>query len=209
MSELFYLQDSWSFIGNNVVFWRKNGYGYGTNLDELEVYTRKEAQSQHNKRNSDIPLLKSIVDELSIYTVDHQYLGDEAESFTNDDEYIVQIKDCFNGNDILFENSISGTYNYADASVFNKIEAKFFSESEIYAVFYKTEIDKIARRTFQYQNIDKRKMISKPGIKLINRRQTPRKTCGKCPECGKITWDYSPYENAYCAKHSHELAKDT
>ena len=37
MEKLFYMQDSRGLTGNNVMFHRISGSGYGTNLDELEV----------------------------------------------------------------------------------------------------------------------------------------------------------------------------
>ena len=210
MEPLFYLQDSRSLTGNNVTFWRKGGAGYGTNLDELEVYSLTSAQCHHSSRNSDIPLLKSLVDELSILAVDCQVLPD---SNTNDHggKYVVQRKGYWNGNDIRFVGHSIETYNYALAEVFSMDEVvKLFSDSESYAVYSKAAMDKVARRTFQVGNIDKRKMITKPGIKLVKPkriRPTTGKTRGNCPECGKITWDYNPHENAYCSDHSDQLSR--
>ena len=42
---------------------------YGTNLDNLHIYTLEEAQIDHNRRETDIPLLKSLVDQFSILAV--------------------------------------------------------------------------------------------------------------------------------------------
>lgn len=210
MSESFYLQDSRSCTGNNVMFWRTGGCGYGTNLDELEVYTLSEAQHQHSERESDVPLLKSLVDEKSILAVDCQCL---PAPFTVDDndEYVIQRTGFWNGNDILFLGRLGRSYNYKDAKVFSRGEADaFWHDRDMYSVFSKTSIDNISRRTFQACNIDKRKMITKPGIKLVKpkrARPTTGKTRGNCPECGKLTWSYNPYENGYCAEHSHRSAE--
>jgi len=205
MSEqLFYLQDSRSCVGTNVLFWRKDGCGYGTNLDELEVYTLAEAQSHHDGRDSDIPLLKSLVDELSIIAVDHQVLP-ESGTIDPSDEYVIQRKGCWNGNDIRFISYYGNTYEYSKAAVLTREEAEeLFSDTKRFAIFSKAEIDKISRRTFQVENIDKRLMIKKPGIKLAKPKRvrlTTGKTRGNCPDCGRLTWDYNPYENAYCSKH--------
>lgn len=35
-SELFYVQDARTYCGNSVMWWRKGGCGYTTNLDEAE-----------------------------------------------------------------------------------------------------------------------------------------------------------------------------
>jgi len=210
MSDLFYMQDNRSCTGNNVTFWREGGCGYGTNLDELKVYTLADAQRQHDSRGTDIPLLKSLVDELSIMAVDCQYL---PESCINDPkfQYVVQRKGHWNGNDISFIGRDGPTYDYTKALVYNSFEIDSISfDSEIYTVFSKSEIDKIARRTFQVGNIDKRAMITKPGIKLVKpkrQRETTGKTRGNCPKCGKITWDFNPHESAYCS-HWCEMTHD-
>ncbi len=200
MEKLFYLQDSRSSVGSNVVFWNKGGCGYGTDLDKLETYTQEEAQRRHNSRNSDVPLLKFLVDTLSITAVDHQYL---PESGTRDpeNEYIVQINGRWNGNDICFVSLFDGSYNYNEAEIFAEHQIKTMAHSEYYSVFSKASLDKIARRTFQLSNIDKKAMIKDAGIKLVKPkrgRKTTGKTRGNCPTCGKITWDYDPHEHAYC-----------
>jgi len=210
MDQQFYLQDTRSTVGSNAVFWNKDCRGYGANLDQLEVYTLESAQSYHNSRNSDVPLLKSIVDELSILAVDCQYL---PAPFTVDenDEYVIQRTGFWNGNDILFLGRLGRSYNYEDAKIYSRSEADaYWNDRNMYSVFSKLSIDRISRRTFQACNIDKRKMISKPGIKLIKPkrvRPTTGKTRGNCPECGKITWSYNPYEADYCAENSHPLSR--
>ena len=205
MSKLFYLQDSRSYVGTNVSFWRKKGNGYACRLDELETYTLEEAQRQHNCRETDIPLLKSLVDELSIASVDHQLLP-ESGTVDENGEYVVQKKGVWNGNDILFIGPYGDTFNYSLAGVFSFDEVrKHFLDSNSYKAFSKAAIDKIARRTFQKEKIDKQKMIITPGIKLVKpkkRRPTSGKHRGNCPTCGRITWDYNPHENAYCSRCS-------
>jgi hypothetical protein len=204
MDKLFYLQDTRSNLGSNAVFWQIDGCGYGTNLNELEVYTLADAQSHHNRRNSDVPLLKSLVDELSISAVDHQVLP-EAGAVDPNNEYVVQITGHWNGNDILFASRGLNSYEYDNAQVFSKMDtAEFLSDPESYSVFAKADIDKVARRTFQVRNINKRSMITAADIKLVKTkriRRTTGKTRGNCPACGKITWDYNPYENAYCSRY--------
>ena len=208
MSEiLFYLRDSRSNTGDNVMFWRKGGAGYGANLDELEVYTLELAQRRHNSRNSDIPLLKSAVDELSIVAVDCQVLPEPGGIDAND-QYVVQLKGRWNGNDIAFQMCDGGlTFNYSKAGVFTSAEAQqHFPNSDANAIYPKSQIDQLARRTFQASNINTKTMITGAGIKLKRPRKerpTTGKHRGNCPVCGKITWDYNPYENAYCKHHDN------
>ena len=55
-------------------------------------------------------------------------------------------------------------------------------------------------------HINKRKMITAGGIRY--RAPRPSRATGKargnCPTCGKITWDWNPYENAHCKHHEDD-----
>jgi len=81
---LFYMQDSRGLCGSNVMFWGAKG-GYTTNLDQLQIYTLEEAQKQHNSRATDVPLLKSLVDESSIVGIDSQVLPESFHDDPNDE----------------------------------------------------------------------------------------------------------------------------
>jgi hypothetical protein len=70
----YYLQDKRDFVGNCVLWWRKNREGYCTDLREAHVFTRDEAYGQHDCRETDIPWPKAYIDRLSAPTVDMQKL---------------------------------------------------------------------------------------------------------------------------------------
>lgn len=77
--QLFYLQDSRSYVGNDVLWWARDGKGYTTDLSKAQVYTREEAQRQHDMRRSDIPWPKAYIDAKTRPAVDMQYIKrDEA-----------------------------------------------------------------------------------------------------------------------------------
>jgi hypothetical protein len=79
MSQLFYLQDSRGYVGNDVMWWAKNGQGYTTDLRNAQLFTIEEAQRQHNSRPSDIPWPKDYIDAKTRPAVDMQYIKrDEA-----------------------------------------------------------------------------------------------------------------------------------
>jgi len=207
MDKLFYMRDSRGNVGDNAMFWNIGGAGYGTNLGKLEVYSLKEAQTCHNNRPSDVPLLKSEVDRLSIAAVDCQYLPAESPATDAQLAYVIQIPGKWNGNDVKFIGRHGDTYNYERAGVFSLIEVdENFRDEALYSIYLKDDLDKIRRRTFQARNIDVKNMITGPGIKLIKPkrvRPTTGKTRGNCPVCGKITWDYGSESNAYCAEHHY------
>ena len=76
---LFYLQDSRSYVGNDVLWWAKAGNGYTTDLSKAQVFTKDEAQQHHDARSTDIPWPKDYIDGKTRPAVDMQYLKrDEA-----------------------------------------------------------------------------------------------------------------------------------
>jgi hypothetical protein len=74
MSALFYLQDSRSYVGNDVLWWAKNGNGYTTDLRDAHTYTKEDAQAQHDARETDIPWPKEYIDAKTRPAVDMQYI---------------------------------------------------------------------------------------------------------------------------------------
>ncbi|MPV55913.1 hypothetical protein CFB46_11870 [Burkholderia sp. HI2761] len=79
MSPLFYVQDSRSFVGNDVLWWAQGGNGYTTDLRKAHVYTQEEAQARHNERATDIPWPKDYIDSKWRPAVDAQHIKrDEA-----------------------------------------------------------------------------------------------------------------------------------
>ena len=75
--ELYYLQDSRGYVGNDMLFWAKDGKGYTTDLSRAHVYTRHDAVSQHNLRETDIPWPKNYIDQRTRPAVDMQYVSRE------------------------------------------------------------------------------------------------------------------------------------
>lgn len=77
--QLFYLQDSRGYVGNDVQWWAKDGKGYTTDLSKAHVYTKADAVAQHEMRETDIPWPKEYIDAKTRPAVDMQYIKrDEA-----------------------------------------------------------------------------------------------------------------------------------
>lgn len=208
MEKLFYLTSRHGNCGENVMFHNKNGSGYGTNLDNLHVFTREEAQKELGHDIKSLPLLKSEVDKLSIKAIDHQYLKRSLNSIDPNDQYIIQVSGFYNGNDIRFapesDSTIDINFNYSLAKVFNLKDA--LSCSDLRGVIWsKSYLDGLQRRTFQEGNISTRKMITGAGIKYKKpRKKKPSsgKTMWNCPSCGKISWQYNPYDFDGCSDYT-------
>jgi len=78
MKDLYYLQDSRQYVGNDVLFWAKAG-GYTTDVSKAEVFSKDKAASMHRARESDIPWPKDYIDGKTRPAVDMQYIKrDEA-----------------------------------------------------------------------------------------------------------------------------------
>ena len=69
----FYLQDSRSYVGNDILWWAKYGKGYTTDLRKAEVFTRSRAFRQNAMRETDRPWPKQYIDERTRPVVDMQY----------------------------------------------------------------------------------------------------------------------------------------
>ncbi len=74
MNDEFYLQDSRDYVGNDMLFWAKNGQGYTTDLRNAHVYTREQAQAKHDSRETDIPWPKAYIDAKVRSACDMQYV---------------------------------------------------------------------------------------------------------------------------------------
>lgn len=73
-ADAFYLQDSRDYIGNDMLFWAKDGKGYTTDMRRAQVYTKAEAVAQHQRRETDIPWPKDYIDARTRPAVDMQYV---------------------------------------------------------------------------------------------------------------------------------------
>lgn len=60
--DLYYLQDRRQYVGNSMLWWRKNGKGYTCEITEAHVFTREEAYSHHESRDTDVPWRKDYID---------------------------------------------------------------------------------------------------------------------------------------------------
>lgn len=72
-NDQFYLQDSRSYVGNDVLWWASHG-GYTTDLSKAQVYTRTDAIAHHDARHSDVPWPKDYIDARTRPAVDMQHI---------------------------------------------------------------------------------------------------------------------------------------
>lgn len=200
MSQLFYKTCRHGNVGSNVMFHNKDEFGYGTNLKNLETYTKEQAQSAMDRQDGSLMLLKSEVDKFAVKHVDMQHLDEtKGQPVNPDDKCIIQINGEYDGNDIKFISELGTTFDLSKARV---VDYRFaVTHSTIgTTIWLASYLESISRDTFQACNINKRKMITSGGVRYRTPRQSKAsgKTRGNCPHCGKITWGWNPYENAFC-----------
>lgn len=75
MDNEFYLQDKRQYVGNDILWWAKDGMGYTTDLSKAHVFTKESAMKQHECRpDIDIPWPKKYVDSKTRPAVDMQHV---------------------------------------------------------------------------------------------------------------------------------------
>jgi hypothetical protein len=70
--ELFYLQDTRQIVGNDMMWWAKDGMGYTTDISKAETYSKDRAFSQQESRETDKPWPKDYIDSRTRPVVDIQ-----------------------------------------------------------------------------------------------------------------------------------------
>ncbi len=203
MEKLFYKTCRHGNCGSNVTFHNKDECGYGTDLKKLETYSFEKAQREMDYQDGSLLLLKSEVDKFAVKHVVMQYLDSKKQPPVDlEDECVIQINGEYDGNDIQFFAEIGTTFDLSKAKVVSLQLALSYGH-ENRTIWLKSYLETISRDTFQAGNINKRKMITAAGIRYRapRRSRSSGKTRGNCPTCGKITWDWNPYENAHCKEH--------
>ena len=199
MSNLFYLQDSRSNVGDGLQFWAKGGHGYVTDLDKAELFTQEQA-CRH--RATDLPWPKEYIDARAHHGVDHQ-LMDEAASgalLAPGCRVYVHVPGDWNGNDVYWVGSHNGriTEHLDNAVIMTLEEARdrFVDEigegrRKIWSADY---IDTICRRLAHRQNVDIEKALRGTGIKPPKPRR-PREQVFNCHGCGRFVSDRQRFQH--------------
>jgi len=189
-------------VGSNVSFHCKNGRGYSTALHLAHEYTREQAQSAWDRgRDFDMPLNADMVEELSVFHVDCQYLPTETVIEDECREYVAFEKGKWNGNDVYWiTNKGLPTCDFNKAAVF---DAPGDDDQLVWVPLHMA--CKVRRRTFCIDLINRRRMIQASGLitpdhvkRSRRRKNSSGKTRWNCPACGKISWQYNPYDFEGC-----------
>lgn len=195
----YYLQDSRSLTGTNLMFWAKGG-SYTSDIERAEVFTKEAAVAQNQSRSSDLPWPKSYIDARTRPVVDHQYLKDKPT--TEGDAFYAQVRGRFDGNDItlLAKEGTKETTNLAHAKVFSREEVfmEWIGNSQL-TVWPKHYIDGKQRRAVSSLNVNSKESLKGTGIVVKQYKQVSkdRYRCGRC-QCFMTAENYYTQDCSRC-----------
>jgi len=205
MKDRFYLACFRDNVGSNVSFHCIDGKGYATDISKAHVYSREDAQKEWDTgRTYDRPISADHVDELAVWKVDHQYIPNETQIIDGVVGYAVFVKGQFDGNDVYWLNkqSFETSTDFEMASYFLLEEIRGLGQ--IYVAIPYHLADKAKRRTFDFSKYNPRTMTQGAGLKMpehlkkAKHRVKNPKSRFNCPSCGKIVWQFNPYEFDHC-----------
>lgn len=199
-SNRFYLACLRDTVGTNMSFHCHNGGGYHTDLRRAHVYTREEAQRAWNRgRSIDLPVCADRVDALAVFHVDHQALPTETLVEPSCNLYVAFRPGRWNGNDVYWRYQDGVTLDFTKAALFDAP-----SEGPEWIWVPWALADQRKRPTFDINLLDRRRMVQGAGmitpdhIRRERRRGGSGKTRFNCPGCGRVHWQYNPYDFEGC-----------
>lgn len=204
-SNRFYMACFRDNVGTNVSFHAKNGKGYTTDLDKAEVLTREQAQNWWNgAREFEMPLCADRIDKLAVFHVDCQYIPCESEKAPAGESYVAFKKGSWDGNDVYWVTEMGGATTDFSKAFVTTYRVDLVSPNVVIIPFKLA--DEVKRRTFNERYINRRKMvqaaglITPPHVKRARRRKgDSNKVRMNCPSCGRIHWQYNPYDFNGCS----------
>lgn len=192
-------------VGSNASFHCKDGRGYSSDIGKAEIYTLEEAQRDWERgREIDLPVSADCVDALSEWHVDCQLIPSESD-FTSKSGYVAFVKGRWDGNDVYWLTRTAPKTNFDLAVKFDEPDHSI--EREVVWVPFDLA-NSVKRKTFKISLLDKRKMIQAAGLrkpewlKKYERRRDSGKTRMNCPCCGRINWQFNPYDFESCSNVS-------
>ncbi len=210
--ERYFLTSRHGNLGSTVVFHNKNEQGYGTDLDKLNTYSKEEAQKHHDNYGRDsLPILVTKAIDKHTERVDMQYLDVSKGLYINKPNYkvVVQVAGSYDGNDIQFKTRNGWSYDLTDDCIFELSELEGLGCGVI--IWCYKYIKSKTRKTLQQKNINTRSMCRGVKLQRIRKYSDSGLNRWNCPTCGKISWQYNPYDfegckDLNCKSHNHYMS---
>lgn len=198
MSE-FVLQDSRSNTGDRLMFWAQNGAGYTTNLDQAQRYTRDQAASQNESRETDLPWPVDYLLARHTVAVDCQNVkpAEIEEALPAAEQTYLYVAGAWNGNDLIWLTP-DGRHsdNLGEAQVYDAtvgVSVGTYSRQGVRAI-PKVMADQLARKVVASTRVKHAEALRGSGIILTK----PRKfftTRDRCDHCGVFISDAQRFQD--------------
>lgn len=209
MKERFYLACFRDNVGSNVSFHCIDGKGYATDINKAHVYSHEQAQKEWDTgRSYDRPISADHVDSLAIWKVDCQYIPKETICSDLDELYVAYQENKWDGNDVYWMTMYVQPLTHFERAYKMDFElARAFlnsTDSNGFIVIPFRLANEAKRRTFDFNKYNPRTMTQGAGLKMpAHLKKAKRcvenpKSRFNCPNCGKIVWQYNPYEFDHC-----------
>jgi hypothetical protein len=193
----YYLQDSRSLTGDNLMFWAEGG-GYSSNLALAQLYSEDEAFSQNDCRSTDIPWPADYVSARTRLVVDMQYIKATditPEEHADCDQFYLQ-QSGYVGNDILLVARAGGqTTDLGLARVFTRDEMLTGPVQQLRAIPWPTTyLDNKSRPAVDYKKVNLKAALK--GVARALKRERKHVERYRCCGCGVFMTAANYYGNA-------------
>lgn len=198
MSE-FVLQNSRSNTGDRLMFWASNAAGYTTNLDAAQRYTKEQATSQNESRESDLPWPLAYLMDRHTLAVDCQNVKlDEVEAQLPDAGHCYLYADgAWNGNDLYWltdDGDITDDFSRAHAFPANIAKSMAGREHHKVSLAPVDLIDSLVRKVVSSSKVNHREALRGTGIMLAKPIKY-RAQRDRCDHCGVFISDAQRFQD--------------
>lgn len=169
-SPAFYLQDSRSCTGDNMMWWAAGGRGYTSSVEKAQAYTLDQAMRQFEMRGFDLPWPVDYIDGLKRPAVDAQYLSKEDATAFNDVLFYVNLTNKRNGNDAMWVAATGQSTDLGKAKLFSREEAeKACALHEFGYAWPKSYVDGLVRQVMSIERVSRTAASKSCGVQLPKR----------------------------------------
>lgn len=197
MSE-FLLQDSRGNTGDRLMFWAAGG-GYTTNLVAAQRYTKEEAASQNESRETDLPWPVDYLMARHTLAVDCQYVNpdDIAAQLDGTEPVYLYAARAWDGNDLLWQtNDGRHSDNLAEAEAFEGrvgVSVGAVASNGLRAI-PKAVADSLARKVVAAGNVKHKEALRGTGI-ILTKPPKLRVFRDRCGGCGVFISDAQRFQD--------------
>lgn len=184
----FYLQDSRSCTGDNMMWWALGGHGYTSSVENAQPYTLEKAMRQFEERGFDLPWPADYIDALKRPVVDSQYLKTEDAAKFAGDLFYVNLTNRRVGNDAVWVAGSGQSTDLGRAKVFTPDgAAEACALNEFGFAWPKAYIDSLAHQVMSIEKVSRKAASQSCGVQLPKRVfETYERETFRCCGCNRF-----------------------